>query len=113
MGYFLKVAAMGWRCVIALVVIMSDLDIGNLLINRGEDIKARNRSGWTPLLKGVVGDEVRGLRYDVLMELMQRDADVEVRDVEGLRLEGIAEKKGWELVRDQDGTVRYVIRKWR
>jgi hypothetical protein len=107
-GCSLKVAAMGWRCVIALVVIMSDLDIENLLINRGEDIKARNRSGWTPLLKGVVGDEVRGLRHDVLMELMERDADVE-----GLRPEDIAEKKGWELVRDQDGTVRYVKRKWR
>lgn len=108
MGCFLKVAAMGWRCVIALVVIMSDLDIGNLLINRGEDIKARNCSGWTLLLKGVVGDEVREFQHDVLMELMERDADVE-----GLRLEGIAEKKGWELVRDQDGTVRYVKRKWR
>jgi hypothetical protein len=112
-GCSLKVAAMGWRCVIALVVIMSDLDIGNLLISRGEDIKARNRSGWTPLLKGVVGDEVRGLRHDVLMELMERDVDVEVRDVEGLRPEDMAEKKGWELVRDQDGTVRYVKRKWR
>jgi ankyrin repeat protein len=104
---------MGWRCVIALVVIMSDLDIGNLLINKGEDIKARNRSGWTPLLKGVVGDEARESQHDVLMELMERGADVEVRDVEGLRPEDIAEKKGWELVRDQDGTVRYVKRKWR
>jgi hypothetical protein len=44
-GGSLEVVATGWRCVVALVVIMSDLDIGNLLINRGEDIKARNRSG--------------------------------------------------------------------
>jgi len=79
---------------------MSELDIGNLLINRGEDIEVRNRSGWTTLLKGVVGDEVRELRHGGLMELVERGADVEARDAEGLGLESMAEKKGWELVRD-------------
>jgi hypothetical protein len=67
----------------------------------------------TTLLKGIVGDEVRELRHGVLMELVERDTDVEVRDAEGLGLEDMAEKKGWELVRDRDGTVRYVERKWR
>ena len=79
---------------------MSELDIGNLLINRGEDIEVRNRSGWATMMNGVVGDEVRELRHGVLMELVERDADVEARDAEGLGLEGMAEKKGWELVRD-------------
>lgn len=100
MGYSLEVAATGWRCGIALVVVISELDIGNLLINRGEDIEVRNRSGWATMMNGVVGDEVRELRHGVLMELVERDADVEARDAEGLGLEDMAEKKGWELVRD-------------
>jgi hypothetical protein len=41
------------------------------------------------------------------------DADGEIRDAEGLGLEDMAEKKGWELVRDRGGTVRYVKRKGR